>query len=289
MFLKTLRCVDIFGSHFVKSLIFLSATHTEAQSWCLVKKNDSFDLFLLSVTPHTPLSASPERIGILWLWMFELSFIPFSCFPAPTLPFLLVLIGIRHQLSQLIWLFFFLLFLSNLFLPVWFFRSLISRPLSSNSSLHCFNIYPFQLGFFFSICRWCFSIFSQWTLVIYSFHTSSSYTDILTITIMTIFFLCIFFSFIICTLFGQLLYKSSHSSHHSLNGLSPATTSSCSHSSSPSPLSILLGGPAFLPGFSRPQCENWRWRGRRWRRDNHWSRPQSVFLVTNCRASLSSC
>lgn len=99
----------------------------------------------------------------------------------------------------------------------------------------------------------------------------------------------IIITIIICTVFGHFLYKSSHFSHHSLIGLSPATTSSCSHSSSPSPLSILLGGPAFLPGFSRPQCENWRWRGRRWRRDNHWSRPQSVFLVTNCRASLSSC
>lgn len=127
---------------------FLSATHTEVQAW-VWWKNDSFDWFLLSVTPQTPLSTSPERFRILWLWMFELSLIPFSCFPAPTFPFLLVLIGIRHQLSRLIWLFFFLLSLSNLFLPVWFFQSLISCPLSSNSSLHRFNISSFQLFFFF--------------------------------------------------------------------------------------------------------------------------------------------
>jgi len=46
--------------------------------------------------------------------------------------------------------------------------------------------------------------------------------------------------------------------------------------------SISLGGPAFLPGFSRPRCENWRWRGRRRRRrrrsGNQRSRPQSLFL-----------
>lgn len=49
-------------------------------------------------------------------------------------------------------------------------------------------------------------------------------------------------------------------------------------------LSISLGGPAFLPGFCRPRCENWKWRGR-WRRrtrrrrsGNQRSRPQSLFL-----------
>lgn len=287
-----------FRKPFCEVFDFLSATHAEAQAW-VWWKSDSFDWFLLSVTPQTPLSTSPERFRILWLWMFELSLILFSCFPAPTLPFLLVLIGIRHQLSRLIWLFFFLLSLSNLFLPVWFFRSLISCPLSSNSSLHCFNIYSFQLGFF-SFVYDVFHFSPNEILLIYSFHTFCIFwhSHILTLTIITIIFIVLFLlmyilliiiTIIICTVFGHLLYKSSHFSHHSLNGLSPATTSSCSHSSSPSPLSILLGGPAFLPGFSRPQCENWRWRGRRWRRDNHWSRPQSVFLVTNCRASLSSC
>lgn len=133
------------------------------------------------------------------------------------------------------------------------------------------------------------SIFSQWNpLVIFSFALTSSYTDKLTMTIITITLYRSSYYYSFCTLFGRLLYRSSHF-HHSLNGLSPATSSSRSHSCSPSPLSISLGGPAFLPGSSRPQCENWRWRGRRWRRDNHWSRPQSVFLVTNCRASLSSC
>lgn len=39
-----LRCVDIFGSHFVKSLIFLSATHTHRSSSLVSgEKNDSFD------------------------------------------------------------------------------------------------------------------------------------------------------------------------------------------------------------------------------------------------------
>lgn len=155
--------------------------------------------------------------------------------------------------------------------------------------LHCFDIYSFRLFFFFSICRWCFP-FSPNEILLWSFSLftlTSSYTHVLTMTIITIILYRSSSSyFFFCTLFGHLLYKSSH---HSLNGLSPATTSSRSHSCSPSPLSISLGGPAFLPGFSRPQCENWRWRGRRWRRDNHWSRPQSVFLVTNCRASLSSC
>lgn len=147
-----------FQKPFCEVFDFLSATHAEAQAW-VWWKSDSYDWFLLSVTLQTPLSTSPERFRILWLWMFQFSLIPFSCFPAPTLPFLLVLIGIRHQLSRLIWLFFFLLSLSNLFLPVWFFQSLISCPLSSNSSLHRFNIYSFQLGFFF-ICRWCFPFFS---------------------------------------------------------------------------------------------------------------------------------
>lgn len=53
-------------------------------------------------------------------------------------------------------------------------------------------------------------------------------------------------------------------------------------------LSISLGGPAFLPGFCRPRCENWRWRGRWWMRrrtrrrtrrsGNQRSRLQSLFL-----------
>lgn len=73
---------------------------------------------------------------------------------------------IRHQLSRLIWLFFFLLSLSNLFLPVLFLQSLISCPLSSNSSLHRLNIYSFQLFFF--ICLWCFH-FSPNEILLWSF------------------------------------------------------------------------------------------------------------------------
>lgn len=104
------------------------------------------------------------------------SFIPFPCFPAPLLPFLLVQIGIQHRLSRLIWLFFFLFSLSNLYLPVWFFQSLISCPLSSNSSLfpallwHIFIPTVFFFSFHLSMM---FSIFSQWNppLVIFSFHT----------------------------------------------------------------------------------------------------------------------
>lgn len=65
----------------------------------------------------------------------------------------------------------------------------------------------------------------------------------------------------------------------SLNGLSPTTISPCSHSSFPLPsFSISLGGPAFLPGFCRPRCENWRWKGRRRRSACRRSRPQSLFL-----------
>lgn len=78
-------------------------------------------------------------------------------------------------------------------------------------------------------------------------------------------------------------------------------------------LSISLGGPAFLPGFSRPRCDNWRWRGRWWRprrrtrrrrrrrSGNQRSKPQSLILrhflwqlapqwspPPNCRPSLST-
>lgn len=180
--------------------------------------------------------------------------------------------------------------LSNLYIPVLFFQSLISCPLSSNSSTFPALLWHIFIptGFFFlSDCRRCFPfspnghfLFSHSRLLTLSHINNDNNNDN---------FISFFFFLFFCTLFGHRLSKSSHVSHHSLNGLSPTITSSRSHSCSPSPLSISLGGPAFLPGFSRPQCENWRWRGRRWRRDNHWSRPQSVFLVTNCRASLSSC
>lgn len=288
-------CWDILGSNFVKSLIsFQPHTHAQAHRilWCLMK-NDSSAWFLLSVTPHTPFPTSPERIRIRWLWQVAPSFIPSPCFPAPPLPFLLVQIGRQHQLSRLIWLFFFLLSLSNLYLPVWFFQSLISCPLSSNSSTFPALLWHIFIstGFFFPFhVSTMFSISSQWNPPLVISHSrlptlSHTNNDNNNDNFISFFFFFFFF----CTLFGYLLSKSSHVSHHPLNGLSPTFTSSRSHSCSPSPLSISLGGPAFLPGFSRPQCENWRWRGRRWRRDNHWSRPQSVFLVTNCRASLSSC
>lgn len=282
-------CEDIFGSTFVKSLIsFQRRAHAEAQRilWCLLK-TDSSAWFFLSVTPHTPLSSPPERIRIS---KSLLSFIPFPCPPAPHSHHLLVQTSTHHQLSTHLPLSF-LLSLSDLCLPVWFFQPLISCPLTSNSSsfLHCFDKHPFQL--FFPICRRCFHFLpmkSSSGHFLFRTHIFL-HSDKLTMTIITITLYRSSYYYSFCTLFGRLLYRSSHLSHHSLNGLSPATSSSRSHSCSPSPLSISLGGPAFLPGSSRPQCENWRWRGRRWRRDNHWSRPQSVFLVTNCRASLSSC
>ena len=70
--------------------------------------------------------------------------------------------------------------------------------------------------------------------------------------------------------------------HRSLNGLFSTTISPPLLLLFPLPsLSISLGGPAFLPGFCRPRCENWRWRGRRRtkrRSGNQPPRPQSLFL-----------
>lgn len=54
--------------------------------------------------------------------------------------------------------------------------------------LHCFDIYSFQLFFFLSICRWCFP-FSPNEILLWPFSLftlTSSYTHILTMTIITI-------------------------------------------------------------------------------------------------------
>ena len=162
---------------------------------------------------------------------------------------------------------FFLSFCLSVFLSVWFFQSLITCLLFSTSSFLCF-----RHGFYVSSFQPVLSIFPM-----LMFSTSTQLNHAL--------FLVTFFPppcplpifiFTILTyshtpqhvivspphvtlsaLIEHLLYNSSHPSHRSLNGLSPTTIFSLLPLLFPLPsLSISLGGPAFLPGFCRPRCEN---------------------------------
>lgn len=204
----------------------------------------------------------------------------FTCVPFLVLPFLLVCV--THQPRNSLGSFSPLSV--SLLLYVWFFQSLVTRLLFSKctfallwplplhvsipSGYFCFSLLMFfpsnhvLLWWFFSFIL--FPSLSHCYSFLPHFHTSST---------------CIF-SLYMSALIGHLLLQLLTSlpsfiewplsyDHFSLLPLLFPLPS----------LSISLGGPAFLPGFCRPRCENWRWRGR-WRRwsSNQRSRPQSLFL-----------
>lgn len=168
-------------------------------------------------------------------------------------------------------------------LPVWFFQPLITCLLFSTSSLCCLYTFSFQPFL---------SIFQCWNTIT-SFSDNSCpllfiFASLFLLPLTLSHLLNMWFSFplyihVMCldwtsplpllTSLPSLIEWPLFYDHLSLLPLLFPLPS----------LSISLGGPAFLPGFCRPRCENWRWRGR-WRRrtrrrsSNQRSRPQSLFL-----------
>lgn len=167
-----------------------------------------------------------------------LSLCPFSCAA--------ISIGVRHaSTSWLIWLSLSSLCLSLSFcvvLPIpyhlsFIFKSLLTLllPLLLHVLIPTGSLYLSMLMFatstqFNHVLLWWFSSLSSSHL--YLTFLTSSHT--LTPPQHVIFPLHVTLS----ALIGHLLYNSSHSSHRSLNGLSPTTISPRSHSSFPSPLSL---------------------------------------------------
>lgn len=185
-------------------------------------------------------------------------------------------------------------------MSVWFFLSLTTCLLLSYFSIlcfcHCFYTFSFQLILFFNVDAFhlnsiTFSSLSS-LLHLYLAVLTSSHT--LTPPQRVIFFPLYMWRFLLwldisfTSLPSFIEWPLSYDHLSLLPLLFPLPS-----------LSISLGGPAFLPGFCRPRCENWRWRGRR--SGNQRSRPQSLFLghflwqltpqwspPPNCRPSLST-